>query len=721
LTFSEKRYMKQKIAILGGGVGGVMAAFALSEPPGWHDHYDITVYQMGWRLGGKCASGRDAANGERILEHGLHIWLGFYQNAFRMIRKCYDELARPAGAPLATWHDAFKKHSLLTLMEQKNGQWIPWILDMPTNEDVPGDGGVLPTPWAYVRMLLQWLVHKHDETTHAPEVARRGVVEVGSSILEGVETLLSEVGHGIAAVARSLTHRIGAATHLHTAHHLAQNLADDPQAHDRQHHHTLIALLDEFLAGFSQARAQDLAHNDELRRLWIWLRLGAAVVKGMIGDGVVFHGFDVIDQYDFTEWLQRHGASDPEVWWSAPIRGIYELVLAYENGDLEKRNLAAGTGLRGTLRMLLAYKGAIFWKMQAGMGDTIFSPLYEVLTRRGVRFEFFHRVENLGLSADRQAIETIDFAVQATAKQESYQPLVMVKDLPCWPSAPRYEQLVEGEELRRLDIDLESAWAPWPGVKKRFQRGRDFDLVILGIPIGALPFLTQELMAASPRWRDMVAKIKSVQTLALQLWLNRDVQQMGWDAPERALVSSYAEPLNTWCDMSQLIDREDWPEAAAVKNIAYLCGPLQDAPTIPRPFTDPGFPASQLQRCQDVSLEFLQKSIRPLWPNATAPDNPDGINWEYLVDLQNRQGKARLGAQFLRVNIDPGERYVLSVKGSTPYRLRSDQSGFRNLYLAGDWTYTSLNAGCVEAATISALQASRAICGYPKEIVGETD
>jgi hypothetical protein len=91
------------------------------------------------------------------------------------------------------------------------------------------------------------------------------------------------------------------------------------------------------------------------------------------------------------------------------------------------------------------------------------------------------------------------------------------------------------------------------------------------------------------------------------------------------------------------------------------------------------------------------------------------------VDLQNGTGQARFNAQFFRVNIDPGERYVLSVKGSTPYRLRSDDSGFSNLYLAGDWTYTCINAGCVEAATISALQTSRAICGYPSEIIGESD
>ncbi len=51
---------KQKIAILGGGVGAMTSAFQITSEPGWQDRYEVTVYQMGWRLGGKGASGRRA-------------------------------------------------------------------------------------------------------------------------------------------------------------------------------------------------------------------------------------------------------------------------------------------------------------------------------------------------------------------------------------------------------------------------------------------------------------------------------------------------------------------------------------------------------------------------------------------------------------------------------------------------------------------------------------
>ena len=63
----------------------------------------------------------------------------------------------------------------------------------------------------------------------------------------------------------------------------------------------------------------------------------------------------------------------------------------------------------------------------------------------------------------------------------------------------------------------------------------------------------------------------------------------------------------------------------------------------------------------------------------------------------------------------------MSVVGSTRYRLASDQSGFANLFLTGDWIRTGLNAGCVEAAVMAGMQASRAISGYPVMIQGETD
>ena len=88
---------KKKIAVLGGGMSALTSVYQLAQ----HDDYDITVYQMGWRLGGKGASGRNPDISDRIEEHGLHVWFGFYENAFRLMREVYDELGRAEDAPLA--------------------------------------------------------------------------------------------------------------------------------------------------------------------------------------------------------------------------------------------------------------------------------------------------------------------------------------------------------------------------------------------------------------------------------------------------------------------------------------------------------------------------------------------------------------------------------------------------------------------------------------------
>ncbi len=48
---------RKRIAILGGGVGAITAAFELTSQNDWQTRYEITLYQMGHRLGGKGASG----------------------------------------------------------------------------------------------------------------------------------------------------------------------------------------------------------------------------------------------------------------------------------------------------------------------------------------------------------------------------------------------------------------------------------------------------------------------------------------------------------------------------------------------------------------------------------------------------------------------------------------------------------------------------------------
>src|SRR5262249_10352862 len=156
------------------------------------------------------------------------------------------------------------------------------------------------------------------------------------------------------------------------------------------------------------------------------------------------------------------------------------LGFSYEDGDPRRPRVAAGQALRGMVRTFFTYRGSFFWKMQAGMGDVVFAPFYEVLKRRGVRFEFFHRLENVKLSAPSSAslyVEALEFDVQADViAGRDYEPLVDVGGLPCWPSAPDYSQLVDGARLEREGWDFESHWDRRRARSRTISVTQDFDL-----------------------------------------------------------------------------------------------------------------------------------------------------------------------------------------------------------------------------------------------------
>jgi uncharacterized protein with NAD-binding domain and iron-sulfur cluster len=89
----------------------------------------------------------------------------------------------------------------------------------------------------------------------------------------------------------------------------------------------------------------------------------------------------------------------------------------------------------------------------------------------------------------------------------------------------------------------------------------------------------------------------------------------------------------------------------------------------------------------------------------------DGFDWRMLVSADGRTGADAVATQHVSVNIDPSDRYVQSLPGTDRYRLRPDESGYDNLVLAGDWTNSGLNAGCIESAVLSGLQAANALLG----------
>ena len=209
-------------------------------------------------------------------------------------------------------------------------------------------------------------------------------------------------------------------------------------------------LIDDFKGWLWTDIVEPHVEDDDLRFFFTMFDAGTTILQGILEDDLIERGFDVVNDEDLRHWLHRHGAQPLTVDQSPFVRSLYDMAFAYKNGDIRTPDMAAGTAVHDMLRLFFTYRGAFSWKMQAGMGDTVFTPFYEVLKRRGVHFEFFHWVDKLGLSADRRNVETIDVIPQVHLKDKhrEYEPLVDVKGLPCWPSEPHWEQLEKGEELR---------------------------------------------------------------------------------------------------------------------------------------------------------------------------------------------------------------------------------------------------------------------------------
>jgi uncharacterized protein with NAD-binding domain and iron-sulfur cluster len=350
------------------------------------------------------------------------------------------------------------------------------------------------------------------------------------------------------------------------------------------------------------------------------------------------------------------------------------------------------------------------------MGDVVFAPLYQVLRQRGVRFEFFHRVDSVGLSPDGSRVGEIRLTRQVDLADpaQPYDPLITVEGLDCWPSEPRWEQVVRPDQVG--PEDLESFWSTEAEAGTVVLRdGADFDVAVLGIGVGALHTVCGDLVAHSSAWKAMVEGLETVWTQGLQLWLSRTPEELGDVAPG-AVTGGFTEPFDTYADMPQLIPRESW--GARVKGIAYFCNAMLTPPGLPDP-AEVGVRERADHEVFLAAVRFLDGEVESLLPHA-GHRYPPGFRWELLVGDDNSTGSRRLATQYWRANVDPSDRYVQSLPGTGHLRMRPGESGFANLYLAGDWTDCGLNAGCVEAAVTSGLLASNAICGKPSldRIVG---
>lgn len=709
----------QKVAVLGGGPAAMAAAFELSAKE-LDGRFEVTVYQPGWRLGGKCASGRNRApsKGSRIEEHGLHVWFGFYENAFKLMRAAYDELARPPGSPLATLDEAFVGCNQLALYDRQGAGWHKFVFNCPANELEPGTDEPLPGFWAIADTVCDWVLERWGAlkqrpgaaipTAEPPRSPVERLLELGRRVIDDLDAAAADGGEELLHLAKTLTSAPAR---------LGEPLAASPDASPPVATLVLALLLTGFRDWVWDAVVEERYEQDpDLRLFFTVFDTFASTVAGVVKDGVLSDGWPAVNDRELCRWLECHGAKEVTVGAtpaqrSPLLRAIYDVAFGYPGGVIADANVAAGTAVNDLLRLVFTYRGSVMYKMQAGMGDTVLTPFYEVLRRRGVKFEFFHAVTQLSLSPAGDSVETIEVVPQATPLDPPYCPLFDVDGLPCWPSTPDWGQLQDGARLQAAGFDFELEVNPDGRQPAELVRGEDFHQVVLAIPVGALEPICTQIAERHEPFRRMLASSSTVATQAFQLWLAKEPTQIGW-SEEDSVCGCFVEPLDTWSDMSHLLKRETWLPEEGVNGVAYFCGVLEDRP---------GETTEQAQqRVTAAARAFLEEDAATLWSGSRgfAPGEP--FDWSLLCDSSRAPGPARLGAQYLRANVTPSERYALTLAGTVADRLPAEGSGVENLALAGDWTSNGIDGGCVEAAMTSGMQAARALIGHERTFTGES-
>ena len=666
--------------ILGGGMAGLSAAWELTHPDRGGAPVSVTVVQRGWRLGGKAASSRGVSG--RIEEHGLHVWLGYYDNAFRMMRECYDELDRDTsdpGCPIRSWRDAFEPSHRVGVADRADPTGA-WLADFSPNRLTPGDastaGPLGPSRFVEraVRLLLDLFRSIDTGSTSGQGTARSALttsptpptrpVEGSaqadlSSLVRHLEFSTMAVGARMAGALAALPGTMG--------------LTADP----------LLTSVVAQLSTVAEGLRTRLDRRPDGRRMSIVADLLLTCVTGMMADGLLDpgRGFAAVDHVDFRDWLVKHGAQ-VDTAESGIVTGMYDLVFAYEDGDPGRPRFAAGQGLELAARFFFDYKGAIFWKMQAGMGDAVIVPIVQVLQRRGVRFRLFTEVDHLELHPTRPRLDAVHLRSQTDLDPQGDELFERVGGLPCFPDGPHHLEHHGGTRGRLSAVRV----------------GQDVDAVILATSIGVVPLIAGQVLERDERWRGMCDAVGTVATSAAQVWLTETEADLGLAAPG-STVAGWGPPFDTYASMSHLIGIEGWTPDRRPAGLAYLCGVLPDA-VAARPAARSDV-AGRLAR-------YLMGPVREVLPRS---HDDDGFRWDVLAAPVGVTGPQRLAHQFAVASTDPSDRYVQSLPGTRSARLPAAGSGIDGLVLAGDWIDNGLDAGCIEGAVISGVQAANAVRG----------
>lgn len=755
---------KQRVLVLGGGPAACAAAYWLARQ---RDRYEVQVYTQGFRLGGKCAAGRNPRADMRIEEHGLHAFLGFYQNAFRTMRSVYQTAGLPIAAGGQPVGAAFLGSNQNGLMIDVHGGWKYFRTPLPLNDFVPGHvpkdaraddeedlslhdlaskaglGSLILESVRHAVRQTQVMDQRNVEAVRAMTRAAASA-EKGSALMSLVdrvrgwrEELNEEIDWHPSQLMRYALSFLEDRAERVIEGWLAEGV-EGPLAPVLAVVRLVIRLLDESV--------ERHPGDDEVWYRWMSLSSVLTAVAGLIEDRVTH--LDQLDEQDMWAWFQRHRLDPrliPEGLRKEPVEGgqvqgspiiaaVYETLFAH-GATAEPRDLAAGVGLRWFFLTAIGYAGFPAYEFKYSASQTLLTPYYKALTGPlEAEVHFFHRVTSLDVEVvgGQRRLRAVRLQRQATVKPgRTYDPFA--PDMPAqnpaaqpdWPMEPNYDQLVEGDLLRAEKIDLESPYSPWPGVGEVVLRaGEDFDLCILGIALGALPSITTDLWqpgspAYEPRWERMLRDVAITRTISMQLWFDRPERDLYDVSPDvdgkpgtgRGLLTGYVLPEPSMGDLSHLVHWEGWTPAQPPKFLAYHTGSLtaKSALDLP-PLHDHEYPARADARWRKKARRWLKKHYAGFYSKVPSWDE---LQQWLAVPSSAAPDADRFAAQYFNAGPQPSDHYVLSQPKGMPARMGQMESGVVGLFLCGDWTRTDMNCGCVEAATQSGMLCARGLSGHP--------
>lgn len=701
---------KKKVAILGGGPGGLSAAYHLATGD---EELDITVYTMGWRLGGKGASGRNYDRADRIEEHGIHLFGNFYPNALHLVKDCYDTVE--------DFEHQFQPMNLQLLTEFYDGRWHRYAARIAKSGEQPWKTDQIIEP---LDKLVDKTIANIYEIFHTKELAKQ------KKPPGDAPHWLGRLFGPLVKRALKKTLPVGDA-HIEGVH-LSQ---------DYVHGHTWKkqGISSKLLRGVLGIIGFFARYNARVRYIYTQLDHLIGCMHGFLIFDLKHKGIGSINHWDHLDWLRYCGVSEMTL--SAPIvKAIPNVCFQFPYGDTTgKPSMAASAYMTYILRQLLASGDNVFF-FREGTGETAILPLYDKLKSCGVKFEFFNKVRDIVPSTTDDGIDHVHIEVQAETIGE-YDPIdervINGVKKRVWPANTPYEKLVDGDTMREAEVDLESWWAQPPAKPKILKRGEDFDFAVMAIPIGAHPFTCPSLMDDSvpddanhekkAAWKSMHDNIHTIPTQAFQMWLSEPLDALGLPKHllkpgERYAGPTYNNPMSGWTDFSDMISVEGWSSnnngTAPPQTLLYFCGALQQLED-EIPIDDPAHPGRQYERVKSTIVQELAH-INGLLPSSTRHDNHQQMRFELLESAQAEheeefEGEQRAWCQHIQVNIDPNERYTVSQPGHEKHLRHSWDSGYSNLALAGDWIFTGFNIGSFEGSVMSGKLASYALTGYPKQ------